>query len=88
MIKYEITHLDGTPWLENVGDFMGKWRWISETMAGIFECDPGDVEVMETEAHGDVLIVLGKAVGLLPAPRTGARRPLISRPPNSPTSSC
>ena len=69
MIRVEITNLDGTPWLMNVCDYMHRWQWISETMADIYSCDPGDVEVLETEAHGDVLIVLDKAVGLLPAPK-------------------
>jgi hypothetical protein len=69
MIAYRILHLDGTPWMMNVGDFMGKWRWITERMMELYDCDYADVDVLESEAHGDILIVCDKAVGLLPAPK-------------------
>ena len=69
MYTQEITHLDGSPWLKNFCDFTTCWPWITSTMIELFGCDYADITIDETEEHGDVLVVKGRAIGLLPVPK-------------------
>jgi hypothetical protein len=41
-----------------------RWKWISESFAGHFDCDPEDVDLAETEA-GDFITVKGAIVGFV-----------------------
>lgn len=70
MHRCEVLRLDGRRWFATYCDFRDEWHWVSTMLAGIYECDPEDVDILECEDRGDVLTVAGIEVGLLPAPRT------------------
>lgn len=73
MYTQEITRLDGTPWLRKVCSSATCWSWITQTMRGLYDCAYDEISIEETEEHGDVLVVRGVAVGLLPVPKVHTR---------------
>jgi len=50
-----------------------KWEWISRTIADTFECDPDDVDCVDSEDRFDNLTINGEVVAFVKSELMGAK---------------